>query len=366
MTAERNFPIIPEVSRSVQNEFRTLRNMLYDAQDALTAIKPQPGAAGATGAQGAPGTTTIIQSGSSATLATPQMANVTQILGILAQAQRSYIPAYTSLPSPQDPASQNGSLISVNGILYRFNGSPQPGQWLPQAAIASVIEDTYANFTLAKYPPSSEVVGTVFLDTTRDVIYIVQVVSGSNAWVYAAGAYIAATASRPTTGFNGASLGVNDTGLEFRDSTLTITEYWSGSAWVQTPAVPASATVLSSNSSHQIIAAALADTKIWIGQGTGLPAAETVSGDASLADTGALTLTTVNSTTGTFGDATHVAQFTTNAKGLTTFAQNVAITFPGTSGFSGTVALAKLTAVTGSNGSLTVVNGLITAYTPPT
>ena len=35
-------------------------------------------------------------------------------------------------------------------------------------------------------------------------------------------------------------------------------------------------------------------------------------------------------------------------------------------GFSGTVALAKLTPVTGANGSLTVVNGLITAYSPPT
>jgi hypothetical protein len=36
-----------------------------------------------------------------------------------------------------------------------------------------------------------------------------------------------------------------------------------------------------------------------------------------------------------------------------------------TTGFSGTVALAKLTGG-GTNGSITVVNGLVTAYTPPT
>lgn len=34
--------------------------------------------------------------------------------------------------------------------------------------------------------------------------------------------------------------------------------------------------------------------------------------------------------------------------------------------FSGTIALAKLTPDTGTNGSFTVVDGIITAYTPPT
>lgn len=35
-------------------------------------------------------------------------------------------------------------------------------------------------------------------------------------------------------------------------------------------------------------------------------------------------------------------------------------------GFTGTVVLAKLTPSTGTNGSLTVVKGIITAYTAPT
>ena len=129
---------------------------------------------------------------------------------------------------------------------------------------------------------------------------------------------------------------------------------------------PASATVLGSDAHGVPTEAPLADTKIWIGQGTGLPAAETVSGDATLADTGALTLATVNASPGTYGDSTHVAQVTVDAKGRATTVASVAISFPGTSGYSGSVALAKLTPATGTNGSMTVVNGLITAYTPPT
>jgi hypothetical protein len=70
-------------------------------------------------------------------------------------------------------------------------------------------------------------------------------------------------------------------------------------------------------------------------------------------------------TAGTYGDSTNVAQVTIDAKGRVTNAVDVPITFPGTSGFSGSVSLAKLTTL-GSDGSLTVVDGLITAYSAPT
>jgi len=49
-----------------------------------------------------------------------------------------------------------------------------------------------------------------------------------------------------------------------------------------------------------------------------------------------------------------------------TFAALVAAIQAALIGFSGTVALAKLTPITGANGSLTVVNGIITAYSAPT
>lgn len=54
----------------------------------------------------------------------------------------------------------------------------------------------------------------------------------------------------------------------------------------------------------------------------------TLTGDVTGSGTGsfAATLATVNSNVGTFGDGTHVAQVTINAKGLITAASNVAIT----------------------------------------
>jgi hypothetical protein len=64
----------------------------------------------------------------------------------------------------------------------------------------------------------------------------------------------------------------------------------------------------------------------------------TVTGDATgTGTTGAntaITLNTVNSNVGTFGDSTHVPAFTVNAKGLVTAAGNIAITAAGTGGVS--------------------------------
>lgn len=68
----------------------------------------------------------------------------------------------------------------------------------------------------------------------------------------------------------------------------------------------------------------LADGYIWVGQsGTATPV--TVSGDATLLDTGALTLATVNSAPGTEGSATTVPVVTVNAKGLVTSATSTPI-----------------------------------------
>lgn len=77
---------------------------------------------------------------------------------------------------------------------------------------------------------------------------------------------------------------------------------------------PISATVLASDSHGVPSAAPLADTKVWIGSSGNLPVAQSISGDATLADTGALTLATVNASPGTYTNAT----VTVNAKGLAT------------------------------------------------
>jgi hypothetical protein len=53
-----------------------------------------------------------------------------------------------------------------------------------------------------------------------------------------------------------------------------------------------------------------------------------MSGDATLADTGALTLATVNSNVGSFGSSTAIPTFTVNAKGLITAASTAAVVAP--------------------------------------
>jgi len=75
---------------------------------------------------------------------------------------------------------------------------------------------------------------------------------------------------------------------------------------------------------------ALASGKIWIGSASNLPAAQTMSGDATLSVAGALSLATVNANVGSFGSSTQVSQVTVNGKGLTTAASSVAIAIPST------------------------------------
>lgn len=337
--------------------------MLYDAQETIQNLNPTPVAAAAESS-----TTNVTQNitnetvagGTQVTTTTGSNPNVTQLLGILAQAQRSYIPEYTSLPILQDPASQNGSLISVNGILYRFNGDQQPGEWQIQAAVAAYIEDTYANWTLANYPPSAYPIGTQFLITTWNVVYSIRIVSGSNAWVYTQGSYVAPAASRPTTGFNGAALGTNDAGLLFIASDTQILEYWTGAAWAQVPKVPASATVLASNSSDQIIAAPLPSADIWVGNVSNLPVAVALSGDATLSNTGALTLANTAVTPAIYGDATHVAVINVNSKGLLIGVANQAIAFPGPTSAQIIAALGYIPAAAGNNSTFSLTASLIT------
>jgi hypothetical protein len=64
-------------------------------------------------------------------------------------------------------------------------------------------------------------------------------------------------------------------------------------------------------------------------------AAVAMSGDAALSNTGGLTLATVNSNTGTWGDGTHVGQFTVDGKGRITAASSVTITGAAPTGSAG-------------------------------
>lgn len=102
----------------------------------------------------------------------------------------------------------------------------------------------------------------------------------------------------------------------------------------------------------------IADGSSWV--------TKALSADATLASSGALTLATVNATTGSFGSTTQVGTFTVNGKGLITAAANASIAFPVTSVFTQTGAVANLSGDVTTSGSsattLATVNSNVGAF----
>ena len=78
-----------------------------------------------------------------------------------------------------------------------------------------------------------------------------------------------------------------------------------------------------------------------------------LTGDVTTSGTMATTLANVNAGSGTTGDASHVAQITTNAKGLTTSQSSVAIALSASAITSGLLALAR----GGTNADLSATGG---------
>ena len=152
-------------------------------------------------------------------------------------------------------------------LIYQWSGT----SWSQYLTFEPVIQDVYSNWTLANYNPTTYAIGTLFVVSDLQIIYSVQLVSSVHKWVYVTGTVISATANIPTTGFNGAALGGNDTGLKFIASDTMTEKYWTGSNWVQIPSVPASALLLGSNSSNQIISASLTKGNIFTGNGSNVP-----------------------------------------------------------------------------------------------
>lgn len=101
------------------------------------------------------------------------------------------------------------------------------------------------------------------------------------------------------------------------------------------------------------VSSALPNGDIIVGNASNVAAAVAMSGDATIVNTGAITLKTVNTNVGTFGNSTNVGTFTVNAKGLITAASNVAI-----AAGSGTVTSGLINQLAWYSSAGTTVSGL--------
>jgi len=157
------------------------------------------------------------------------------------------------------------------------------------------------------------------------------------------------------------SFTVNAKGLITAVTTNTVAAALGSATGVLTPAkggtglttLTAHGVVIGEGTSN-VAGVVLGNTQILVGQTAADPAAETVSGDATLGATGALTLATVNATTGSFGTSSTIPVFSVNGKGLITAASSVTVAAPLASA-TGSLALARLTA--GANGQVLQSNG---------
>lgn len=106
----------------------------------------------------------------------------------------------------------------------------------------------------------------------------------------------------------------NTTGTLYFNTDSSVVYYENGSGWAKTSVT--SGILANGGTNAQIIVDSAGVLMKWV----------SVSGDATITNTGAVTLATVNSNVGTFGDGTHTAQVTVNAKGLITAASAIGIT----------------------------------------
>lgn len=125
---------------------------------------------------------------------------------------------------------------------------------------------------------------------------------------------------------------VNDTNVTGVISAQVLTLGWTGTQSVArggtgAATLTAHAVLLGEGTSTLGFATIGTAGRLMIDQGAGVdPSFNAMSGDATIANTGAVTFATVNAGVGTFGSATQSIQATFNAKGLATAVANVTIT----------------------------------------
>lgn len=234
--------------------------------------------------------------------------------------------------------SNNSNILTLGGGGLQFNGSTSGLVVIAAAATTS----TYSLVWPAAQAASS---GYVLSNDGTGVL----------SWIASASGSVTAVSVNTANGFAGTSSGGSTpaltlsttvTGILYGNGTSvataivanfpTLNQNTTGTAANVTATSNSTLTTLSSLSlptsqlSGTITGAQmlpLATNDIYVGNGSNQPAAVAMSGDATIASSGALTLATV-ATAGTTGSSTAIPVITINAKGLTTSVTTAAVVAP--------------------------------------
>ena len=156
--------------------------------------------------------------------------NVDNLIGVLAQPQKTAVREVTALPPAT--SSYDGELVLFGGLIYRFSGvGVGGGEWRVISTAAPVFVDTHVN-RVANFDPADFEVGVLFWESDREVLYR-RDLNGSlvAGWVYTLGKMpgtVIASDVRPV------DLGTDaeDDTFLFYATDLGITYQWDGtSAW---------------------------------------------------------------------------------------------------------------------------------------
>lgn len=151
------------IDRDVANAIRILYDNLYAIRGRADSVEEQdlPGLRREIQQMGPAAIRENLQLGGRAPL------NVSDLLGVLAQPQIGGAPSVSVLPSINDPASQDGALLALvpTNIIHRFDGSSEPGSWIPLTAGAVL------DFGLRASKPTPGNAGLMYFETDTGWLY---------------------------------------------------------------------------------------------------------------------------------------------------------------------------------------------------
>jgi hypothetical protein len=133
------------------------------------------------------------------------------------------VPIVLALPGPSSNYSNNGFLVSYQGVLWRYNGTTNVWQ---QQSCESFI-GTHAgrnNFNANNYP-----LGSKYFENDRNVNYIVRVGNNNQVWGFAGGFMPVIPVANNSELNLPSDLGIYDDGFGATDETFGHTFRWFGS-----------------------------------------------------------------------------------------------------------------------------------------